>query len=99
LFLSVLTALLPAQEQECRVEGQVLSIAGAPLKKATLTLQWSGQSNQSTPVNYLDSLFWSRNATSIRSESRQAGVLHVSSPKRPRMLPTSFRLPSAIIPI
>jgi hypothetical protein len=57
LFLSVLTALVPAQEQECRVEGQVLSIAGAPLKKATLTLQWSGQSNQSTPVNYLDSLF------------------------------------------
>jgi hypothetical protein len=54
LFLSVFAAFLPAQEQPCRVEGQVLSVAGAPLKKTTLRLQWNGQSNQSaTPTGYV----------------------------------------------
>src|SRR5580692_5856938 len=54
LFLTVFAAFLRAQEQKCRVEGQVLSIAGAPLKKTTLRLQWSGQPSQSTtPTSYV----------------------------------------------
>jgi protocatechuate 3,4-dioxygenase beta subunit len=39
LFLSISAAFLPAQEQKCRLEGQVLSIAGTPLKRATVRLQ------------------------------------------------------------
>ncbi len=54
LFLAVFAAFLSAQEQKCRVEGQVLSIGGAPLKKTTLRLQWSGQPSQSTtPTSYV----------------------------------------------
>ena len=54
LCLSILASSLSAQEQKCRVEGQVLSIAGMSLKKATLRLQSTAQPSQSTtPTNYV----------------------------------------------
>jgi Carboxypeptidase regulatory-like domain len=53
LISAFLASSIAAQEQKCRVEGQVISLAGAPLKKATLRLQSTGPQNQSTtPTNY-----------------------------------------------
>ena len=45
--------LLPAQVQNCHLEGQVFSLAGAPLKKASVRLQQNGQATpNTTPTNY-----------------------------------------------
>jgi Carboxypeptidase regulatory-like domain len=53
LISAFLASSIAAQEQKCRVEGQVISLAGAPLKKATLRLQSTGPQNQNTtPTNY-----------------------------------------------
>lgn len=53
LISAFIASSISAQEQKCRVEGQVLSLAGAPLKKANLRLQFTGQQNPSSPpANY-----------------------------------------------
>lgn len=53
LISAFLASFIAAQEQKCRLEGQVLSLAGAPLKKASVRLQFIGQQTPSvTPVNY-----------------------------------------------
>ena len=53
LISAFIASSIAAQEQKCRVEGQVISLAGAPLKKATLRLQSTGPQNQNTtPTNY-----------------------------------------------
>jgi len=53
LISAFLASSIAAQEQKCRLEGQVLSLAGAPLKKAAVRLQFNGPQNPSiTPVNY-----------------------------------------------
>lgn len=53
LISALFASSIAAQEQKCRIEGQVLSITGAPLKKATVRLQSTGPQNQSTtPTNY-----------------------------------------------
>ncbi len=52
LISALFASSMAAQEQKCRVEGQVLSISGAPLKKATLRLQAASQMSQSNFLNY-----------------------------------------------
>jgi protocatechuate 3,4-dioxygenase beta subunit len=53
LISAFLASSIAAQEKKCRVEGQVISLAGAPLKKAAVRLQSTGPQNQSTtPTNY-----------------------------------------------
>ena len=52
LLLSISVTLLPAQIEPSRVEGQVLGIDGAPLKKATVHLVAASQINQSNFSNY-----------------------------------------------
>lgn len=53
LFALLLAFQAPVQVQNCRVQGQVLSLAGAPLKKASIRLQAMMQSGQAqTPTSY-----------------------------------------------
>src|ERR1022692_2183083 len=53
LISAFIASSIAAQEQKCRLEGQVISLAGAPLKKAALRLQFTGQQNPSvTPIHY-----------------------------------------------
>ena len=53
LISALFASSVAAQDQKCRVEGQVLSLAGAPLKRATVRLQFTGQQTPSvTPTNY-----------------------------------------------
>ena len=49
LFLAI---QIQAQTQNARVTGQVISLAGAPLKKATVRLQGLSQGPSSPPTNY-----------------------------------------------
>jgi uncharacterized surface anchored protein len=52
LISTLFASSIAAQDQKCRVEGQVLSTAGAPLKKATLRLLAASQMNQTNFSNY-----------------------------------------------
>lgn len=52
ILLALCAGLGPAQEQKCRVEGQVVSLAGLPLKKAMVRLEAASQMRQSNFANY-----------------------------------------------
>jgi hypothetical protein len=53
VFLSISATFLQAREENCRVVGQVLNIAGTPLKRATVRLQ--SAATTSNPATYTDS--------------------------------------------
>lgn len=52
MLFALLTTVILAQDQKSRVEGQVLSLAGTPLKKSTVRLEAASQMNQSNFANY-----------------------------------------------
>jgi protocatechuate 3,4-dioxygenase beta subunit len=51
-IFALFTSFVAAQDQKCRIEGQVLSTAGAPLKKATVRLESGTDLNRANPLNH-----------------------------------------------